>query len=82
MRIVWASLYKNYISSSFWNPFFTILDMDNINEVSIGSHNIVTIAIDTIHFYVTFIINLVFSFIIYLILVNILFENVTFFQWI
>jgi hypothetical protein len=29
-----------------------------------------TVAIDTIHFYVTFIINLVFSFIIYLILVN------------
>jgi hypothetical protein len=29
------------------------------------------VAIDTIHFYVTFIINLVFSFIIYLILVNI-----------
>jgi hypothetical protein len=33
--------------------------------------------IDIIYFYVTFIINLVFSFIIYLMLVNILFENVT-----
>jgi hypothetical protein len=43
---------------------------------------VTTVAIDTIHFYVTFIINLVFSFIIYLILVNILFENFTLAQWI
>jgi hypothetical protein len=35
------------------------------------------VAIDTIHFYDTFINNLVFSFFIYLILVSIFFENVT-----
>jgi hypothetical protein len=40
------------------------------------------VAIDTIYFYVKFIISLVFFFIIYLNLVNILFENVTLTQWI
>jgi hypothetical protein len=38
--------------------------------------------IDTIHFYVTLIINLVLFFIIYLIQVDIFFENVTLAQWI
>jgi hypothetical protein len=40
-------------------------------ENFIGCYNIFTVAIDTIHFYVSFISNLVFFFIIYLILVNI-----------
>jgi hypothetical protein len=45
----------------------------NVNIVRNGCYNIFTIAQDTIYFYVKFIINLVISFIIYLILVNVLF---------
>jgi hypothetical protein len=42
-----------------------------VNYVWIDCYNIFIVAQDTIHFYVTFIINLVISFIIYYILVNV-----------
>jgi hypothetical protein len=42
-----------------------------VNYVWIGCYNIFTVVQDTIHFYVTFIVNLVFSFIIYFILANV-----------
>jgi hypothetical protein len=42
-----------------------------VNYVWIGCYSIFTMVQDTIHFYVPFIINLVFSFIIYHILVNV-----------